>query len=134
MDELTKPSDNYRIEISGWGLDTSFFVESTDLLWDRGRDKKVLSRHAVSEGAIVFIRLLLPEPGGNTLPMAYQVAEVQPMDSNGWCEMHLKQLHPRTKVSNRGQSASNLLKGSREPDTCEAKESSVQMETEEVTQ
>jgi len=134
VDKLAKTSDNYRIEISGWGLDSNFFVENTDLLWDRGRDKKVSLHHAVSEGTIVFIRLLLAEAGLNTLPVAYQVAAVEPMDSDGCCETHLKQLHPRTKVSSEGRSASNSFEGSRESDTCEAKESSEQMETEEVLQ
>jgi hypothetical protein len=132
MDDLAKTSRNYRIEISGWGFDTSFFVEDTDLLWDSGTGKHVSLRHEVPEGAIVFVRLLFPDAIGNTLPVAYQVAAVQPMNRKGWCEMHLRQLHPGTKVSQSGQSASYAVEDSKESGPCETQENLVELETEEV--
>jgi len=132
MDERASIAGNYRIEVSGWGLDQSFFAEKGDLVWDRSGDKKVALRHALAEGAIVFIRLLLSEADNKTLPVAYQVAAVQPMDCNGWCEVLLTQLHPRTKVSLTDKDASYSLEDSRS--TGEPKESSEQLETEEVLQ
>jgi hypothetical protein len=130
MDETMNPAGNYRIEVSGWGFDSNFFVEQTDLLWDQGGDKKVLLHHALSDRAIVFIRLLLPESFNNTLPVAYQAAAVQPMNCNGQCEVRLRQLHPRSKVPRRAEDASYWIKDSK--DACERKEGSARLEEEEI--
>lgn len=132
MDESANLDGNYRIEVSGWGFDSNFFVEQTDLFWDRSGDKKVLLHHAPAEGGIVFVRLLLPDPAGKALPVAYQVAAVRRTDCNGQSEIRLKQLHPRTKVSQMGKLASHVLEDSKS--TCEPKESSAQLEHEEILQ
>ena len=44
----------YRIELSGWGLDQSFFVEQTTLLWCQDGDKSVALHRELADGAIVF--------------------------------------------------------------------------------
>jgi hypothetical protein len=132
MDESANLDGNYRIEVSGWGFDSNFFVEQTDLSWDRSGDKKVLLHHAPAEGGMVFIRLLLPDPMGNTLPVAYQVAAVNPMDCNGQSEIRLKQLHPRTKVPRMGELASYPIEDCKS--ACEPAESAAQLEHEEILQ
>jgi hypothetical protein len=132
MRDSVNLDDSYRIEVSGWGFDNNFFVEQTDLFWDRGGDKKVLLHNSPAEGGIVFIRLLLQDPRGRTLPLAYQVAAVHPMDCNGQSEVRLRQLHPRTKVPQTGQVASYPIEDSQR--SCEAKENSAQMEHEEILQ
>lgn len=96
----------YRIEVSGWGLDSNFFVERTDLLWTPGDKRKVHLHRALAEGAILFIRLLVVESPYCSLPIAYRIAEVEPMDCNGRCLMTLTQLHPRAKESLREKNAS----------------------------
>jgi len=134
MPELAKLSGNYWVEVSGWGLDASFFVEKTDLYWGQGGDKKVCLRHSVLEGAILFVRLLSLEEVGSTLPVAYRVEEMKAMGSNGLSEMTLQQLHPRKKVPLSGELASYALDNVRRKSTCEPNENSEQMETEEVLQ
>jgi len=132
MKEKANLVGSYRIEVSGWSFDSNFFVEQTDLVWDRSGDKKVSLRHALAPGAIVFIRLLVAEPGANTLPVTYEVAAADPMDCNGQCEIRLKQLHPRTKAPR-----ANLLASYVSEDTnnaCEPKDSSAQSEYEEILQ
>jgi hypothetical protein len=104
---LSCPGD-YRIEISGWGLDNSFFVESVNLCWTSEAEKQVHVHRAVPQGAIVFIRLLASEQGSGTVPVAYQVLEATPMDCGGRCQLRLAQLHPRCKESLKGKSASNI--------------------------
>jgi hypothetical protein len=99
--------DDYRIEISGWGLDNSFFAERTDLLWSADGEKQIQLRRALPDGAIVFIRLLGIEPSCGTVPVAYQIQGITPMDRNGRCRMRLVQLHPRSKESPDGKNASN---------------------------
>jgi hypothetical protein len=54
-------------------------------------------RHAVSERAIIFVRLIVPEPRFTSVPVAYEVHDVQPMNSDGLCEMRLSRLHPQTR-------------------------------------
>jgi hypothetical protein len=134
MTEIMKLSGNYRVEISGWGRDAGFFVEKTDLYWGHGGDKKVSLHHNVPEGAILFVRLLSPETVSGALPLAYRVAEVQVMDCNGLCEMSLLQLHPGKKVSLSVEPASYCQEDSGRKGTCEPKENSAQMETEEILQ
>lgn len=101
------PGD-YRIEISGWGLDNSFFVERTDLLWTSEGGKQVQLRRALREGTVVFIRLLASEQANDSVPIAYEVREVVPMDRNGRCQIQLERLHPRGKESSERKSASKL--------------------------
>ena len=104
---LNCPGD-YRIEISGWGSDNSFFVENVDLFWTFEGEKQVHVHRALPQGAIVFIRLLSSELGSGTVPFAYQVLEAMPMDSGGRCQLSLAQLHPRSKESLKGKTASNV--------------------------
>jgi hypothetical protein len=130
-DSFNTPRD-YRIEISGWGLDNSFFVERTDLLWTADGEKQVLLHRALPEGAIVFIRLMASEPLTGSVPVAYQVQDVVPMDCTGRCQMKLAQLHPRSKESPAGKLASNGLEDSRR--VCETREAEVELQLEEILQ
>jgi hypothetical protein len=123
---------NYRIEVSGWGLDNSFFVEKTDLLWSQTGQKLVLLRRVLFKGTMIFVRLLTSESMEGSLPVAYQVADVRPVDCNGQCEMQLLRLHRRSKAPHSGGTASNVSEDSLS--TCEPRESSTQLEPEEVLQ
>ena len=89
---------NYQIEVSGWGSDESFFVEKTDLLWTSGNDKKLQLRHSLPDGATLFVRLLGDTPAGGSMPLAYRVENLQPMNRIGLCEVRLLPLHPRMKT------------------------------------
>jgi hypothetical protein len=125
------PGD-YRIEISGWGLDNSFFVEKTDLLWTTDGEKQVQLHRALPEGAIVFIRLLASEPSSGSVPVACQIQSVVPMDRNGRCQMRLAQLHPRSKESLVRKNASNDSEDSRR--VCNVHELEVELQHEEILQ
>jgi hypothetical protein len=113
MGNSFKSSGDYRIEISGWGLDNCFFAERTDLIWKAGDEKQVQLRRELAEGAIVFVRLLSSEPSRNKVPVAYQVRGIRPMDCNGRCQMRLVQLRARAKESSSGQNASKLVEDSK---------------------
>jgi len=125
-------SSDYRIEISGWGLDNSFFAERTDLIWTPGGEKNVQLHRALPEGAMVFIRLLRSESSSGSVPVAYQVQGVGPMDCNGLCQMRLAQLHPRSKESLAVRNASNNSEDL--PRVCDAHEIEVELQREEVLQ
>ena len=128
MVDTANLSGDYRIEVSGWGLNDAFFVEKTELQWAEGADKKLLLRHAVPEGAVIFVRLMAPEFG--SVPVAYQVESVQPMNSFGLCEMNLLRLRPRSRAHSGREIASPLT--GRSSKTYEPKESSSRPELEEV--
>jgi hypothetical protein len=128
--EMSFPS-RFRVEVSGWGSDDSFFVEKTELIWSGVSDKKLLLHHVLPKGALIFVRLQAIRTTSSPVPIPYEVSSVEPMDCNGQCELRLTQLHPRSKESNPGEVASNLQEDS---EMCEPKQFSAQMETEEILQ
>jgi len=109
MSDESNGFGSYRIEVSGWGLDACFFAEKTDLLWTDGNDKKLLLRHAQPDRAMVFIRLLADGASGDSVPVPYQVENLQPMNRIGLCEMRLLALHPRGKTPEVDETAPQLV-------------------------
>ncbi|MFZ0821548.1 MAG: hypothetical protein WAM91_15890 [Candidatus Acidiferrales bacterium] len=91
----TLAETSYRIEISGWDLDESFFVENTDLEWSES-EKKVRLQHALRKGALVFVRLLGESKLASAYPLAYEVLDVKHQQQAGAYEILLAQMHPRT--------------------------------------
>jgi len=130
MDETIGNSGNYRIEVSGWGLNSAFFVEKTDLVWTAGEEKMLRLHHALPESTVVFVRLISPEASFGSVPVAYQVENVQPMNSDGLCEIRLLRLHPRSKARTRSEDASSMVKYSSKAH--EQKEIPIRPELEEV--
>ncbi|HXP78479.1 MAG TPA: hypothetical protein VN976_01120 [Verrucomicrobiae bacterium] len=128
---FNSPGD-YRVEISGWGLDNSFFAERTDLRWTAEGEKQVQLHRALPEGAIVFVRLLASEPSSGSVPVAYQIQSVVPMDRNGRCQMRLAQLHPRSKESLAKKSASNGSEDRKR--VCDVQEFELELQHEEILQ
>lgn len=132
MNDTNNSHGDYRIEISGWGLDEGFFVERTELKWDATGEKQVQLHHAMGEGAIVFVRLLTFESANSSLPVAYQVQDVLPTDRHGRCIVSLSQLHPRGQVSFPAKAASNGVEDSQA--ACNAVEASDELQHEEILQ
>jgi hypothetical protein len=128
---FNSPGD-YRIEISGWAVDNSFFVERTDLLWTANGEKQVQLHRELPEGTLVFIRLLAPESSLGSVPVAYQVRDVMPMDSRGKCQMRLSRLHPRSKESSAAKHASNGAEDSQR--VCDTKKDETALQREEILQ
>jgi hypothetical protein len=102
------PGD-FRIEISGWSLENSFFAERTHLRWTTDGEKHLQLHRRLPEGAIVFIRLLPAQPSSGSLPVAYRVEVVATMDRNGHCQVTLTQLRPGSEESFAPKNASNWL-------------------------
>jgi hypothetical protein len=87
---------HYRVEVSGWDSTEDFFVENTDLAWSEERGQKVYLRHALRQGAVVFVRLLHPTARGHSFPIPYLVEKVHPGARAGSCQVCLAQLRPRS--------------------------------------
>ena len=123
---------DYRVEISGWGADNSFFVERTDLQWTAAGEKDVQLHHSLPEGSMVFVRLLAPASSMGSVPMTYRVRRVLPMDSVGCFQMSLVQMHPRSRESFTERSASNDAEDSQK--VCDATNSEADLQLEEILQ
>jgi|SRR5215472_19042957 len=132
MNAFHRSSGGYRVDVSGWGLDHSFFAESTDLLWTTTGDKRLNLHRALPEGAVVFVRLLNPESSNHCVPVPYRVEGIEPMDCNGRCQMKLRQVSRRSKESLLRESASNELREAQETSGHTQEEELLQ--TEEVLQ
>ena len=130
MSDKANGSGSYRIEVSGWGMDECFFVEKTALLWTEGNDKRLLLRHALPDRAMVFIRLLADGTAGDSVPVPYQVENLQPMNRIGLCEMRLLPLHPRAKTQAVGETAPQVAQFPNRVD--HARQDSRMVELEEV--
>ncbi|GEM_PF-1076200 len=130
MNENTNFSGSYQIEVSGWGLDDMFFAENSNLSWSRDEEKRLMLRHTISEGAIIFVRLIAPEPSFTSVPVAYEVHDVLPMNSDGLCEMRLSQLHPQSREQLKTGVAS--LFHSASSNSHEEEQKSIHAEQEEV--
>jgi hypothetical protein len=98
MSPETAICTSYRVEISGWDVEKNFFVEKTDLDWSDEQIKKVFLRRPLRHRAVVFVRLISPTTLGDSVPIAYQAERVHKADGDGTWEIHLVQLHPRSKA------------------------------------
>jgi len=82
-----------RVEVSGWDEDENFFVEKSELSWDDFAGKHISLKHMLSEGALVFIRTLLPAAPQGSFPIAYE-AEFIGCDVQGAHEFRLNPVQP----------------------------------------
>jgi hypothetical protein len=130
MDEKIRIPDSYQIEVSGWGLNDVFFVESSNLSWSGEGEKKLMLSHAVSEGATIFVRLIAPKPSYASVPVAYEVRQVQPMNPSGLCEMRLLRILPQFRNKSKDVVASLFPKAS--SNRHEKDKKSIHAEQEEV--
>jgi len=94
MDKQRTAANSYRVETSGWDVDENFFVEKTDLDWDH-EEKTIHLLHAVRKGTVVFVRLIGIDTPENSVPVAYQAAEVTYRMQQRCYEVSLLQMLPR---------------------------------------
>ena len=66
-------SSHYSVEVSGWDVSESFFVETCELEWNEQSGKCVALRRMLPKGAHVFVRLLQPLSTERSYPVAYAV-------------------------------------------------------------
>lgn len=86
--------DQFRVEVSGWDEEDTFFVEKTDLAWDEFAGKHISLRRMLPDGAIVFVRVLQATASRPSPPMAYKV-EFIGCDPAGLRQFRLNLVQPR---------------------------------------
>ena len=91
----------YPVEVSGWDVSRLFFVEKSELTWDEETGKHILLRHALPEGAMIFLRLLQPALDDRAFPVAYE-AKLEGYAPDGRHEFLLRQAQPQGNSSRGG--------------------------------
>jgi hypothetical protein len=86
---------SYAVEVSGWDVSETFFVEKTNLAWAADGTKEISLRRPVREGSVIFVRLLQPVAGADNYPIACQAVKVMAHDEDGRSAIQLMQLRPR---------------------------------------
>ena len=85
----------YRVEVSGWDKNQTFFVEKSELEEGEEDGKQVTLSHAIPDGAVVFLRLVPCLSTEQSNPVAYETEFVKTTAEG----RHEFRLHP---VSARG--------------------------------
>jgi hypothetical protein len=75
----------YRVEVSGWDRDKSFFVETSDLEWSEQSGKRIILKRRLDNRAVVFLRLLQPMGPDRGHPVAYQAEFLTALPDGNSC-------------------------------------------------
>ena len=84
----------YRVEVSGWDSNKAFFVENSELEWCEESGKQVTLSRTLSDGAVVFLRLLQPMSTDRPNPVAYE-AELVSSTERGHQQFRLRPISSR---------------------------------------
>jgi hypothetical protein len=94
ISETLAQSEGYRVEVSGWDENQSFFVEKSDLGWDDFAGKHISLQRMLPDGAMVFVRALQTQSLGQSPPSVYKV-EFIGCDPDGHHQFRLNAVQPR---------------------------------------
>jgi hypothetical protein len=87
-------TNSYRVEVSGWDDHKSFFVENSELEWSDESGKQVTLNRGLTDGAVVFLRLLQPMSNDRAHPVAYE-AELLARTDEGLRQFRLRPVSTR---------------------------------------
>lgn len=96
--DLNGDQNSYAVEVSGWDMSQSFFVEITDLAWTADGIKQVRLRRPVREGSMLFVRLMQPPVQNDNYPIACEATKVLKNGASGSSVVQLVQLRPRALI------------------------------------
>lgn len=96
MDAQPALSD-YRVEVSGWDVAESFFVEKATLELTPAGERIVHLRHPLRTGLLVFLRLIDSRVAFPAVPIAYEVLDISDNSNQELNRITLRKLaHRRT--------------------------------------
>ena len=84
----------YRVEVSGWDDNKAFFVENSELQWTDESGKQVTLNRGLTDGAVIFLRLLQPISNDRSHPVAYE-AELVASTDEGLRQFRLRPVSTR---------------------------------------
>lgn len=74
----------YAVEVSGWDSNETFFVEKTELRWSEESAKLIHVKHAVTSGALLFLRLIDAKSTDRVHPVTYVAERVAAGDGGNF--------------------------------------------------
>jgi hypothetical protein len=86
------------VEVSGWDAEGQFFVEIADLEWNDSGDAIARICHRLSDGSLVFVRLLYAQSQDvyeKGHPAAHEAHPIEATDFTGRCRVQLTPCQPR---------------------------------------
>jgi hypothetical protein len=92
--ERPVPTTQYRVEVSGWDDSKAFFVENSELEWTDESGKQATLNRGLTEGAVIFLRLLQPISNDRAHPVAYE-AELVASTDEGQRQFRLRPVSTR---------------------------------------
>ena len=84
----------YRVEVSGWDDKKAFFVENSELEWTDESGKQVPLNRGLTNGAVIFLRLLQPISNDRSHAVAYE-AELVADTGEGLRQFRLRPVSAR---------------------------------------
>lgn len=84
----------YRVEVSGWDDNRTFFVENSELEWTDKSGKQVTLNRGLMDGAVIFLRLLQPISNDRSHAVAYE-AELVASTDDGQRQFRLRPVSTR---------------------------------------
>ncbi len=89
----------YRVEVSGWDKNQTFFVEKSELEWSEESGKQLSLTRAIPDGAVVFLRLIASISVDRSDPVAYETEYLE-TTLDGQHQFRLHPVNPRTAEEN----------------------------------
>jgi hypothetical protein len=86
----------YRVEVSGWDDNKTFFVENSELEWNEDSGKHVTLNRGLNDGAVIFLRLLQAISNDRSHPVAYK-AELVTQTDKGLRQFRLRPVSSRAE-------------------------------------
>jgi hypothetical protein len=93
----------YRVEVSGWDANESFFVEKSTLIWSESRGKRLALKALVRIGSVLFVRLIQPLGIGSGFPVPYRAVDFGAQNRGTHGMVTLGQLQPRPAFAKTAQ-------------------------------
>lgn len=93
--DFVNDQKSYAVEVSGWDVAETFFVERTDLNWTPEGVRQIRLQRPVREGGMLFVRLLQPLSQSDSYPVACRAVKVLKHEAGGFSLIQLAQLRPR---------------------------------------
>jgi hypothetical protein len=84
----------YRVEVSGWDKSQTFFVEKSELEWNEESGKHVTLSNSVSDGSVIFLRLIQPLSADRSQSVPYET-EFLTVTPGGQNQFRLHPVNPR---------------------------------------
>jgi hypothetical protein len=86
--------DTHRVEVSGWDISQSFFVEKPELEWNEENGKQITLKRVLRKKTKLFVRLLQSTAPDRSSPVAYWAEHIA-RTPQGFHQFRLNQVLPR---------------------------------------